>query len=86
MTNPASMPGTMRPGPSSGALEGRYRHHEISLASRIWGAVVLVVGLWLFGAITLHLDMPSVPVGDLWPLVIILIGGGMLLGSRRRGE
>lgn len=86
MTNPASMPGAMHPESSSGALEGRYRHHEFSLASRLWGAVVLVIGLWLFAAITLQLNMPRVPVQDLWPVVIILIGGSMLLGSRRRGE
>lgn len=42
--------------------------------SRFWGLVVLAVGLWFFADVTLGVDMPAVPWGDLWPLAIIVVG------------
>lgn len=42
--------------------------------ARTWGLIVLAVGLWFFADVTLALDMPAVPWGDLWPLAIILVG------------
>ena len=43
-------------------------------ASRIWGLVVLAIGLWFFADVTLGYDMPSVAWRDLWPIVLIAIG------------
>jgi hypothetical protein len=43
-------------------------------AGRIWGLIVLAVGVWFFADITLGLDMPSVAWRDLWPVALIVIG------------
>ena len=54
--------------------------------TRVWGLLVLAVGVWFFADITLGLDMPSVAWRDLWPVVIIVVGVAVLLrglASRR---
>src|SRR6266550_2788560 len=43
-------------------------------ASRIWGLLVLAIGLWFFADVTLGYDMPSIAWRDLWPIVLIGIG------------
>ena len=43
-------------------------------ASRIWGVIVLAIGLWFFADITLGYDMPSIAWRDLWPIALIAIG------------
>lgn len=43
-------------------------------AARMWGLIVLAVGLWFLADVTIGLDMPNVPWGDVWPLGLILIG------------
>jgi uncharacterized protein YjeT (DUF2065 family) len=43
-------------------------------ASRIWGLVVLAVGLWFLADVTLGYDMPSIAWRDLWPIALIAIG------------
>ena len=54
-------------------------------ASRIWGLVLLVVGLWFMAAITLRLDLPSVAWSDFWPLILIAFGALIVVrGLARR--
>ncbi len=54
-------------------------------AGRIWGLIVLAVGLWFFADITLGLDMPAVAWRDLWPVVLIVIGLAVVIrGMARR--
>lgn len=79
--DPSQAAGT-GPGPSPRRLEDR----QVGLAGRVWGGVLLIVGLWLFATITLRLDLPAIPVGEIWPLALIAIGGVLLLGSSRRGR
>ena len=43
-------------------------------ASRIWGLIVLAIGLWFFFDVTLGYDMPSIAWRDLWPIGLIAIG------------
>ncbi len=43
-------------------------------AARMWGLIVLAVGVWFLADVTIGLDMPNVPWGDIWPLGLILIG------------
>jgi hypothetical protein len=43
-------------------------------AGRIWGLIVLAIGLWFFADVTLGYDMPSIAWRDLWPIVLIAIG------------
>ena len=54
--------------------------------ARVWGLIVLAVGVWFFADITLQLDMPSIAWRDLWPLAQIVLGVAVLvraLATRR---
>ena len=54
-------------------------------AGRIWGLIVLAIGLWFFADVTLGYDMPSIAWRDLWPIVLIAIGLVVVLrGMTRR--
>lgn len=55
------------------------------LAGRLWGLVLLGFGLWFFADVTLQLDLPSVRWSELWPVILIVIGGFVVLrGLARR--
>jgi hypothetical protein len=55
------------------------------MAGRVWGLIVLGVGVWFLADITLGLDMPAVAWRDLWPVVLIVIGLAVVLrGMARR--
>ena len=43
-------------------------------AARIWGLLILAVGVWFFIDVTLGYDMPRIPWGDVWPVGLILVG------------
>jgi cell wall-active antibiotic response 4TMS protein YvqF len=49
-------------------------------AGRVWGLIVLALGLWFFADVTLGFDMPQVAWRDLWP--VALIGIGLLVLAR----
>ncbi|MES1239633.1 MAG: hypothetical protein ABUL57_02090 [Chloroflexota bacterium] len=54
-------------------------------AGRIWGAIILALGIWFLFDYTLGYDMPRIPWGDLWPIGLIVIGLVVILrGMRRR--
>ena len=58
---------------------------NLTLLGRFWGLVLLAVGAWLFAGVTLGYDLPSIPVRDLWPLLLIVLGGFVLVrGLARR--
>ena len=51
----------------------------------LWGAILVVVGVWFLLEQTFEIDLPSVPWDDLWPVLIIAIGGWIILrGFARR--
>jgi fatty acid desaturase len=52
--------------------------------TRLWGLVLIVIGLWLFGRFTLDLDLPSIDWDLVWPLVLIAVGGFVLLSAAGR--
>lgn len=55
-------------------------------AARVWGLVVLAAGIWFLADVTLKMDMPNVPWGDVWPLGLILLGALIVvrgMGRRR---
>lgn len=54
--------------------------------SIILGLILLAIGLWFFAEQTLGLNLPSLQWGQLWPLVLIAIGGWILLAQVRRGS
>ncbi len=73
---PPAPPATWRP---TGSDSGR-------TGSIVVGGILLAVGLWFFADQTLGLEMPRLDWGDLWPLIIIAIGGWIVLTSlNRRG-
>ncbi len=39
-----------------------------------WGIVFILVGGWFFLERTLDVDLPRIPWGDLWPVLIIALG------------
>jgi hypothetical protein len=51
----------------------------------IFGVILVAVGLWFVADQTLELDMPRLRWSELWPLLIIALGGWIVLGSMRRG-
>jgi hypothetical protein len=53
-------------------------------ASIVFGLIVLAVGSWFFADQTLGLVLPSLRLSQLWPLILIVIGGWILLGAMRR--
>jgi hypothetical protein len=51
----------------------------------IWGLILIAVGGWFFADHTLGLDMPAIDWGDLWPVILLVIGGAVILqGLGRR--
>ena len=54
-------------------------------AARVWGVIILGVGVWFLLDVTFGYDMPRVPWGDVWPIGLIIIGLAVLLrGMGRR--
>ena len=47
-------------------------------------SILVAIGLWFFGDQTLGLDMPELSWSQLWPILIIGLGGWIVLGSLRR--
>ena len=48
-------------------------------AARVWGLLVLGVGLWFFADITLGMDMPAIAWRDVWPVALIVVGLAVVL-------
>ena len=55
------------------------------LAGRLWGLVLLGFGIWFLLDVTLRMDLPPVAWDQLWPLILIVLGGFVVLrGMGRR--
>jgi hypothetical protein len=66
------------------ADDPRYRR-TADTAARIWGLIILAVGVWFLIDVTLGYDMPRVPWGDVWPIGLIVVGLVVILrGTGRR--
>ncbi len=52
----------------------------------VFGGILVAIGLWFFADQTLGLDMPRLRWSDLWPILLIALGGWIVLGSMRRGS
>ena len=53
-------------------------------ASLIFGAIILILGVWFFATNTLGLDLPDLDWGQLWPIILIAIGGWIVLTAMRQ--
>jgi uncharacterized membrane protein len=69
--------------PTSSWAQPKPRDDGTSKWSIFVGLVLVAVGLWFFADYTLGLDMPTIRWSQLWPLILIGIGGLVLLGARR---
>ena len=87
-------PGTPPPGPTPAApppppAQPAWRPPPADhgrTASLVFGLIILLVGLWFFGGRTLGLDMPDIEWGQLWPLLLIGLGGWIVYGAMRRNR
>lgn len=52
--------------------------------SVLFGLIVLGIGLWFFASQTLGLDMPDIRWREAWPVILILVGAWLILGTLRR--
>jgi hypothetical protein len=50
----------------------------------VFGAIIIVIGLWFFATSTLGLDLPELDWGSLWPLLLIGVGAWIVLGAMDR--
>jgi hypothetical protein len=55
-------------------------------ASLVFGAIILIVGLWFFASRTLGLDLPEISWSQLWPVILIVIGGWIVFGALTRNR
>jgi hypothetical protein len=55
-------------------------------ASLILGVIVLIIGAWFFATRTLGLDLPDLDWGQLWPVILIVLGGWIVYSSFRRAR
>ena len=53
-------------------------------ASLIFGAIILVIGLWFFATRTLGLDLPDFDWGTFWPVILIALGAWIVFAALRQ--
>ena len=53
-------------------------------ASIVGGLIMVGIGLWFFASQTLGLDLPRIDWRQAWPVILIVIGAWIVLGSLRR--
>lgn len=92
---PAAAPATDVPPPPGPGLTAptpvppprpawRTRDNDGRWGTVVFGVILVAVGLWFFADQTLGLDMPRLRWSELWPVLIIVLGGWIVLGSIRR--
>ena len=54
--------------------------------TRLWGLVLIAVGVWFLGEFSLGWDMPAVDWNMAWPAALIVLGGLVIVSAvlRRR--
>ena len=43
-------------------------------ASRLWGVLLIAIGVWFLADVTFGYSLPTVPWRDLWPALIVVVG------------
>jgi hypothetical protein len=61
----------------------RPERHDGRTGSIVFGAILLAVGIWFFLERTLGLELPDIRWSQFWPVILIVIGGWLVLGSWR---
>ena len=62
-------------------------HRRRDAGGLIFGAILVIIGIYYLLQRTLGLDIPDLNWDQLWPLFLILLGGAILYGAvtRRQG-
>ena len=81
---PAFAPPPVTPAPPAAAPARRDDRDHGRTASILFGLVILALGLWFFVEVTLGYDLPTVQWSQVWPVILIVIGLWVVLGSMRR--
>lgn len=66
--------------------ERPHRERRPHLASIVVGLALVLIGVYFFLDETLGIPMPPIAWGSLWPVLLILVGGLILLRSTGRGD
>lgn len=48
------------------------------------GLILIAVGAWFFLEQTLGISLPAIDWGDLWPIILLVIGGAIILQALGR--
>ncbi len=93
--SPASEPGTTPPsappsasapprgwGQPSWADERRQRRHERGGGGIIGGIILILIG----GYFLLQTFVPEIHLGEFWPVILVIVGAALLIGSVRPGS
>ena len=79
-TEPALAPA---PTPDERAAK-RYRERGVDTGAMVWGGILLIVGIWFFLDQTLGIDLPAIDWGDVWPVILIVVGAVVIFQAMRR--
>jgi hypothetical protein len=60
------------------------RTRDGNVAGIVVGLVLLGIGVWFLLDFTLGFEMPRIRWGDVWPLILIVIGGVIVYQAMRR--
>jgi hypothetical protein len=80
---PSAAPSQAPLPPPAWSAPGR-RRDDGRTGSIVFGLIVLGLGLWFFAAESLQLEMPDIEWRQAWPVVLIIIGAWIVLGTLRR--
>lgn len=65
-------------------MNGRGVHRRRDAGGLIFGGILLVVGIYYLLQRTMGLDIPDLNWDQIWPVFVILLGGGILYGAWSR--
>ena len=57
------------------------RSRDSNVASIVVGLIILGIGIWYFLDTTLGLTMPRINWDNMWPIILVVIGGVILFRS-----
>lgn len=60
------------------------RDRRPSMAAIVIGLILIAVGVWFFLDRTLGVDLPRIQWSNVWPVILIVIGGLILVRSFQR--
>jgi cell wall-active antibiotic response 4TMS protein YvqF len=70
--------------PNDRSRWGGRRDRGVDKIALVWGAILLAVGLWFFLKETLGIELPAIDWGDIWPVIIIVVGAVLIIQAMRR--